>query len=165
MSECVRFLSVSECAVIAATTHQPSYYNPIRHPENNRYRRDLILSQMREQGYLSENEFERAMAEPLTLRVSEKPLAEQIRSWYVDMTLEDVIRDLCAEYGVSRSEASLWVHGGGLRIDLAMDPEIQAAVEEHYRTAVRLPTNAQGETAQSALILKARLPASRLLPF
>ena len=146
-------LTVSECATIAAITNQPSYYNPIRHPENNLYRRDLILTQMLEQGYLSEGDYERAVAQPIHLQVSERPGAEQIRSWYVDMALEDVINDLCREYGMSRAEASLRVHEGGLRIDLAMDTEIQRLVEEHYRTAVRLPTNEQGEMAQSALIV------------
>ena len=146
-------LTVAECATIAAITNQPSYYNPIRHPENNLYRRNLILQEMQSQGYLSDSEYQAAVSEPLRLQVSSNTETEEVRSWYVDMVIEDVINDLCREYGMSRSAASLRVHSGGLRIDIAMDPEIQKMVEDYYRTTVRTPTGADGEQAQSALIV------------
>ena len=145
-------LTLSECASIAAITNHPSYYNPIRRPENNLYRRNLILREMQNQGYLSEAEYLDAVNEPLELKVSDGS-GEGIRSWYVDMVIEDVISDLCREHGMSRSEASLRVHSGGLRIDVAMDPEIQEMVEDYYRTSVRVPTGENGEQAQSALIV------------
>lgn len=145
-------LTLAECASIAAITNHPSYYNPIRRPENNLYRRNLILREMQNQGYLSEAEYQDAVNEPLELKVSSGS-DEEVRSWYVDMVIEDVISDLCHEYGMSRSEASLRVHSGGLRIDVAMDPEIQELVEDYYRTSVRVPTGENGEKAQSALIV------------
>ena len=146
-------LTVAECATIAAITNNPSYYNPIRHPENNLKRRDLILSEMQKQGYLSQDAYQEALAEPLRLRVGASGVGEEIHSWYVDMVIEDVINDLIAQYGVSRSAASMWVHSGGLRIDAAIDPEIQELVETHYESAVRTPQNGSGESAQSALIV------------
>lgn len=146
-------LTAAECATIAAITNHPSYYNPIRHPENNLYRRDLILREMQLQGYLSDGEYALALAQPLELKVSGVKGEEEVRSWYLDMALEDVINDLCREYGMTRWEASMRVHSGGLRIDLAMDPEIQELVEDYYRTSIRTPTSANGEQAQSALIV------------
>ena len=47
-------LTLAECATLAAITNRPSYYNPIRYPQNNMERRNLILTQMREQGMISE---------------------------------------------------------------------------------------------------------------
>ncbi len=146
-------LTAAECATIAAITNHPSYYNPIRHPENNLYRRDLILREMRAQGYLTDGEYALALAQPLELKVSGVKGEEEVRSWYLDMALEDVINDLCREYGMTRWEASMRVHSGGLRIDLAMDPEIQDLVEDYYRTSIRTPTAENGEQAQSALIV------------
>ncbi len=43
-------LTLLECAALAAITNSPSYYNPIRHPENNAERRDTILCEMYAQG-------------------------------------------------------------------------------------------------------------------
>ncbi len=146
-------LTAAECATIAAITNHPSYYNPIRNPENNLYRRNLILREMQAQGYLTAEESASALAEPIQLTVSEGNGEDEIHSWYLDMALEDVINDLCREYGMTRWEASVRVHSGGLRIDLAMDAEIQKLVEEYYRTSVRTPTAENGERAQSALIV------------
>lgn len=148
-------LTVAECATIAAITNSPSYYNPIRNPQNNLERRNLILSEMYAQTLLNEDEYREAVASPLglDLRHDNGNAGEGINSWYVDMVIDDVINDLVAQYGLSRGAASGLVYSGGLRIDMAMDEEIQALVEEYYRTAVRLPSGANGAKAQSALIV------------
>ena len=147
-------LTLAETASIAAITNSPSYYNPIRHPEHNLTRRNIILREMLDQGYITFQEYESACIAPLQLRVDDSgAVSEGINSWYVDMVLEDVINDLIEEYGISRSLASQYVLSGGLRIDMAMDPEIQKLVEDYYRTAVTVPKNEKGESAQSALIV------------
>ena len=151
-SKSVEELSVQECAAIIAITNNPSYYNPIRHPENNRVRRDLILSQMYAQGYLRNENLNTILAVPTALKVK-TPGGGGANSWYTDMVAEDVINDLIEKYGMSRSAASHLFYTGGLHIDMAMDKGIQSIVEEYYKTAVKMPQNAKGETAQSALIV------------
>lgn len=146
-------LTVAEAATLAAITNSPSYYNPIRHPEHNLARRNLILSEMNAQGYLSDGEYEAAVSSPLGLSVSDLPEGEEINSWYLDMVIDDVIDDLVSTYGLSRSAASALVYRGGLRIDVAMDREVQKTVEDYYRMRVKTPTNADGVPAQSALIV------------
>lgn len=146
-------LTLAESACIAAITNRPSYYNPIRHPQNNLERRNLILSQMYAQGYITNEEYEEAVATELDLKIDAHDGGDGINSWYVDMVIEDVINDLITEYGVSRSVASRLVYAGGLRIDIAMDEQIQKTVEEHYRTSVSLPSNANGVRAQSSIIV------------
>jgi penicillin-binding protein 1A len=49
-------LTLSECAVIAGITQNPSKYNPISHPEQNAERRQKVLSNMLELGYISQDE-------------------------------------------------------------------------------------------------------------
>ncbi len=146
-------LTLAEAASIAAITNNPSYYNPIRNPANNLKRRDLILSEMRSQNYITEEEYRQALSEPLKLQVMESDPQSKIHSWYVDMVIEDVINDLVAEYSLSRSAASSLVFRGGVRIDLAMDPEIQAIVEDYYENAIQTPVNENGVKAQSSLIM------------
>ena len=46
----VQDLNLSECAVLAGITKNPSRYNPISHPEENEVRRTKVLNQMLEQG-------------------------------------------------------------------------------------------------------------------
>ncbi len=152
-SKSVSELTVSEAATIAAITNSPAYYNPIRHPEHNLARRNLILSEMYAQGYLTKEDYDEAIAEGLNLVPSKGTERDGINTWYADMVLEDVIGDLMREYGISRATASSLVYAGGVRIDVAMDAEIQAVVEEYYQTAVQTPINAKGEHAQSALIV------------
>ena len=151
-SKSVSELSPYECAAIIAITNNPSYYNPVRHPENNRARRDLILSQMNAQGYLSDEDFSVSRSAQTILNIK-TPSGGGSNSWYADMVVEDVINDLIEKYGMSRSAASHLFHTGGLHIDMAMDKEIQAIVENYYLTSVRVPQNAKGETAQSAIII------------
>ena len=146
-------LSLAECATIAAITNNPSYYNPIRHPQNNLKRRNLILSEMYDQGYINQIEYEKAKSEPLSLNVNESVGKEGINSWYTDMVIEDVVQDLMNKFSMSRTAATHLFYTGGLHIDIAMDGEIQSLVEEYYRQAIDLPRNEKGESPQSSIIL------------
>ena len=61
-------LSVNEAATLIGLCKNPSYYNPVRHPDRSRERRNVVLSQMRKAGYLSDAEFEKLSAEPVQLK-------------------------------------------------------------------------------------------------
>ena len=56
-------LTISECAVIASITQNPSKYNPIRHPEENAKRRETCLNKMLELGFISQAQYDEAMAD------------------------------------------------------------------------------------------------------
>lgn len=146
-------LTPAECAVIAAVTNNPSYYDPLTHPDHTLERRDLILSEMLAQRYLSQADYETALSAPLGLAERTKTDTGTVYSWYTDMVLEDVIADLAEKEGISRAAASAKVFGGGLRIETAMDPEVQKIAEDYYRNEMRTPKNGKGESAQSALIV------------
>ena len=107
-------LTLAECASLAAITNLPSYYNPIRYPQHNMERRNLILVQMREQGMISEQACAAALETPIELSVRERDAEDGINSWYADMVIEDILTDLTEEYGMSRSSASHLLWSGGL---------------------------------------------------
>ena len=146
-------LTLSECATIAAITNSPSYYDPLRHPENNKVRRDLILREMCEQGYIDEASRDAAIAEEIALNVDKTMQENQIHSWYVDMVLEDVIADLMEQKGYSRSMASLAVYTGGLKIYTAMDADVQRVLEEYYQKESNFYGASEGEAPQCAMIV------------
>lgn len=146
-------LTLSECACIAAITNSPTYYDPIKNPENNDRRRRLILSQMHEQGYITEAEYESAVAEKTVINLREEDKESKINSWYVDMAVEDVMRDLMNTYGYSRTMASLIVYTGGLNIYTVMDTEVQAILDAYYSDTSNFFSTTSGETPQSSMII------------
>lgn len=62
-------LTLSECAVLAAITQSPSYYNPITHPDHNKERRQKVLNNMLDQGYISQSEYDEAVADNVYDRI------------------------------------------------------------------------------------------------
>ena len=147
-------LTLSECAAIAAITNSPSYYDPIKNPENNDRRRIIILSEMYDQGYITLDEFQSAKAEKIVLTINDtRNDSDRINSWYVDMVIEDVINDIMTEYGYSRSMASLMLYTGGLKIYTVMDPKVQKTVEEYYEKVINFEWKAGAERPQSSMII------------
>lgn len=126
-------LNLNECACIAAITNNPSYYDPIKKAENNKIRKDLILSEMLSQGYITKEEFDSAYGKDVELNVKLEYDKREVNSWYVDMVIEDVIDDLIEAYDCSREAANLMIYTGGLKIYTAMDAEVQACLEEYYK--------------------------------
>ena len=125
-------LDLLECVCLAAITNNPSYYNPIRMPENNKYRRDVILTEMYEQGKISKEEFDENFERDIELNPDSSSVESKINSWYIDMVVDDVIADLAAHYGYSRETAAGIVYNGGLRIVTAMDITVQKTMERYY---------------------------------
>ncbi len=150
-SKSVDELDLLESAAIAAITKNPSYYDPIKHPENNRERREVILSQMLEQGYISSAEYDSVHGKELTLNIGRE--ASTINSWYADMVVEDIINDLCTSLGYTRAAASYLVYNGGLRIYTAQDPRVQAEVEAYYADESNFPSDDRAEGRSGIIVI------------
>ncbi len=150
-SKSVSELTLLESAAIAAITKNPSYYDPINHPENNRDRRDVILSQMLEQGYIDQADFDSAYEKELTLNIGRE--AAVVNSWYTDMVVEDIINDLMTELGYTRAAASYLVYNGGLHIYTAQDPSVQETVESYYADESNFPSDDREEGRSGIIII------------
>ena len=152
-SKPVSDLTLTECAAIAAITNNPARYNPITRPEDNKRRRDLILRQMMEQGYISEETCAEALATPTVLSPSEPVNPSPITSWYGDLVVSDVIADLQARLGYSYRAASLLVSYGGLQIITAIDEEMQTVLEDYYEDVTHFPEGEAGRPQSSCILL------------
>ena len=150
-SKSVTELNLCECAAIAAITNNPSYYDPIRNPQNNLERRRLILTEMYEQGYISEESYTMACNEELSLNIDDNT-SNGINLWYVDMVINDVITDLMTQKNYSRAMASMLIYTGGLKIYTAMDLEVQQIVESYYKNTSNFYWNGESNP-QSAMII------------
>jgi penicillin-binding protein 1B len=111
-------LNLPEVALLVAMVKGPSLYNPRRHPERVRERRDLVIAQMLELGMLDEQAARRARR--AALGVTERPGA--LGSAYPDF-LDLVRRQLRRDY---REED---LQSEGLRVFTTLDPVVQDAAQ------------------------------------
>ena len=124
-------LSLSECATIAGITQNPSKYNPLTHPDKNQDRREKVLTNMLEQGYITQAQYDEAESDTDSLyrRIQTANLEvggdSSVDSYYADAVKEAVTEDLIAA-GYTETQAYVMVYSGGLSIFSAMDPDIQA---------------------------------------
>ena len=66
-SKGTRDLSVTEAALLVGLCKNPSYFNPVRHEDRCLERRNVVLSQMRKEGYLTDADYEKYSKEPIKL--------------------------------------------------------------------------------------------------
>ena len=85
-------LTLAECASIIGITNNPSKYDPFISRENNKTRQETILKQMYEQGYISKEQYDEAMAQELVFVRSESEESTQtIYSYYAEAVINDVL--------------------------------------------------------------------------
>lgn len=131
-------LTLTECAALISITNNPSAYNPFNYPENNLKRRCLVLDQMCDQGYITEEARDAAKAEQLVLfygEVEEEEVTEtqdEYYSWYTETVIVEVAEDLAELYGIDEKSARQMIYSGGLQIYSCLDPNVQAHVDDVY---------------------------------
>ena len=129
-------VNASEAAVIAGIANSPTYFDPIYYPENNKERRDKTLRDMLEQGYLTQAEYDEAMAdnvyERIAARAEEQGTSQEVFTYYEDAAIRQILQDLQDKLGYSSEQAVNKLYGGGLKVYLAQDNQMQAIVDEEY---------------------------------
>ena len=128
-------LTLSECAVIAGITQNPVGYNPITHPESNEEKREIVLQYMVNQGYITKEQQQEALADDVYTRIQVvnnkvKESGDNVYSYFVDRLVTEVQRDLINKCGYTREEAYQLLYSGGLEIFTTQDKAIQAIVDE-----------------------------------
>ncbi|MCL2300090.1 MAG: transglycosylase domain-containing protein [Firmicutes bacterium] len=129
-------LNIAECAALASITKAPSFYDPIKNLDNNRERMEYCLKEMRDQGKITREEYEEALAYPIEFQAepaaAQQSQPEQVNNYYVDFIIDTVISDLKRQYDMSESEAWRKVYYGGLKIFAAVDMDIQKSMEDVF---------------------------------
>ncbi len=136
-------LNLSECAVIAAITQNPSRYNPITHPEENVKRRQKVLDDMLDQGYISQQEYDQAMTDDVYSRIQIADSENEdsaVNTYFVDALTDDVLEDLIAA-GYNETQAYTLLYSGGLKIYSTQDPKIQKICDDAFADESNFPAN------------------------
>lgn len=129
----VEDLTLSECAVLASITNNPTMYNPFTNPENLNSRRNHVLDEMYAQGYITQEEHDAACAESITLTETSSSAENATRSsqnsYFTDALYYELLNDLQEKLNMTEDEARSMIFNGGLRVYSTVDPEVQTAIE------------------------------------
>ena len=152
----VNELNLSECAVIASITQNPSRLNPISHPEDNAKRRKKVLDNMLDQEYISRTEYDEAMADDVYSRIqiaNEGSEDSTVNTYFVDSLTTDVMDDLLAA-GYNETQAFTLLYSGGLKIYSTQDPNIQAICDEIFSNEENYPADTRWQLSYALTIKK-----------
>ena len=135
-------LTVAEGALLAGIIKSPSNYAPHIQPENALKRRNLILKSMLDAGAIDQNEYSKAVSEPITLSENKKSASG---SWYTDA----VVAEACEILETDSEE----IMAMDLHIYTAYNPAMQQNTDELFKNGANFPNPADdGTPVQAALI-------------
>ncbi|HEV7574084.1 MAG TPA: PBP1A family penicillin-binding protein [Thermoanaerobaculia bacterium] len=139
----VTYLTLPEAATLAGIIRSPNVLSPLAHPDRAKVRRDTVLQLMKEQGYISDTEYEQAVASPLT--TSRFPKTSRSAPFFVDL----VLKQLKETYPETQLRTE------GLRVFTTLDTMMQRSAEQsldsgiealnkHYPYLRKSPTPLEG---------------------
>jgi penicillin-binding protein 1B len=114
----IRSLTLPEAATLAAIVRGSSYYNPYRHPERVRERRNAIIALMRQNGYVNDRDYAVAVESPLTLVSG--PAESSDAPYFVDL-LYDTLEKRFPGYDFQANSAKIYT---------TLDLDLQRAANE-----------------------------------
>jgi penicillin-binding protein 1A len=119
-------LTPDEAAFLAALPKGPNNYHPKRRPEAAKGRRDWVLGEMADNGFLTDIELTQALARPLTTQ--DAPRRAQYDD--ADFFVEEARRQAIARFGERP------VNAGGLYLRTTLDPSLQSAARSALMTGL-----------------------------
>jgi len=127
-------LTISEIAVIAGITKNPSQFDPVIFPEENAYRREDVLDKMLELGYITDAQYQVAMADDVYERIQieydNQKASQTYYTYYEDAILKQLTADLMEIYGCTEEQASMMIYTEGFSIYSVQDKEIQKICDD-----------------------------------
>ncbi|MBN6188169.1 PBP1A family penicillin-binding protein [Aneurinibacillus sp. BA2021] len=146
----VEDLSLEEGATLAALPKAPNLYNPIAHPDNSLKRRNLVLSLMAKNGFITEEQKVKAQKAPL--KVQENPPSNSRISpeyaTYIDY-LTDEAED---QLGITEDQLLY----GGYKIVTYLDSKAQKAMYEEYQKNKNFPGGTDPKVQSAMVIMEAK---------
>ncbi|MBQ6440856.1 MAG: transglycosylase domain-containing protein [Mogibacterium sp.] len=163
----VEDLTLAESAALAALPQAPDTYALLKDEadDNTTYlkkyglyanglsveRRDLVLDLMAEQGFVEPEKAEKAkkkLSKILHPHIAKKP---KELTYFTDYLTAQVTEDLMKQYSMTKDEAEMLIHTGGLRIYSTIDQDIQRAINTEFSDDYNFPY--AEEDPQAAMVV------------
>ena len=119
-------LSLPQLALLAGMPQAPNQYDPYSHPEAALERRNLVLSEMKEQNYISAEQYEKAINTPITNGLQSLKSANSYPA-YMDNYLKEVIDQVEQETGYNLLTT-------GMEVYTNVDKDVQKRLWDVYNT-------------------------------
>ena len=137
-------LTLSESATIAGLIKAPSHLSPKKNMEKSVERRNLVLSLMLREQYISQKDYDEAVGQDLKLADSTVPHDKVNYPYYIDRVVDEAM----TTYKLTKDE----VLSGGLHITTAINPVVQDALEDVYADDANFPEGPPDQLLQSASV-------------
>ncbi len=147
-------LSLAQIASIAGITQFPSRYDPLANPDANKEKQEVVLSKMLELEFISQEEYDEAVAEKLDF--SNGKSADSLPAtnrYFSDAVINEVLEDLEKKAGYPRQIALKMLYTGGLKIYSSVNPRVQEIIEEVYSDDNNFPASYGDEIMQSSIVV------------
>ena len=143
-------LNLSECAILAGITQNPTKFNPIINPESNQKRRKEVLQHMLDQNYITQDQYDEALADDVYSRIQaaqEKNSSTEntVYTYFEDELTDQIINDLMNIKGYTKTQATNLLYSGGLKVYTTQDSTIQNILDEEYSDPSNYPDTVQYE--------------------
>lgn len=139
-------LSAAEAATLIGITNAPGRYDPYKHPDACREKRDRVLYAMHRDGVIDDASYSAALLEELCLsnNTDEDAAAGNASinsgacSWFVESAKAQILNDIMEQYNVSRMAALMLLRGS--HVYLSMDIEAQEVLDSVFSDMNSLPS-------------------------
>lgn len=157
-------LSLVQCASLAALPQAPDSYALVQMlgtgetPDDNdtiikkrpnkyvandesKNRRETCLALMKDQGYITEDQYNKAKGQKLTKFLNAQLSNKASKySYFHEYLLDEVIQDLMEKYDYSKDKATDLVYTGGLNIYSTVDSHAQAMIVKEFNKDSNFPS-------------------------
>lgn len=120
-------LTIGEAATLARCVRRPSDENPVRDPEAAKANRNIVLATMLEESMISQQEYDKALAEPIKTRAQRPRVLthEKVAPFFVDYILAEL------------KAKNIDISAGGVKVVTTLDTRAQDIADSGVRKWVR----------------------------
>lgn len=155
--------SLSQIAYLCAIPNSPTYYNPYKYPERALDRRDKILHDMRECGYIDDDQYMQAMSETIHIEDAKDEFNDYLASYAIKCAVEyfmkldgfefmyyfdtpDTYRDYLEKYKEAYEVARHTFYTGGYKVYTTLDKDIYSMMQENLDKTLEFNQDMDAET-------------------
>ncbi len=122
-------LDIDEAAVLVGMINAPTLYNPRRNPKAALDRRNLVISRMATNHFISEEEAEKLKRSPIELNYRKMDVSQGIAPYFRESVIKDEVRKLLKDMRKPNGE-KYDIYKDGLKIYTSINPRMQVYAEE-----------------------------------
>lgn len=138
-------LTLEEAALLAGLPKAPTHYSPWRDEEKAVARRNVVLTLMKNQGFIEEADYELAVSKPSGAVAPHSTKLSGDYHAYSNFVIDEAL----SKYGLTEND----ILTGGLQIYTAMDPQVQNAVDEVFADPSLWPEANGDQIVQGGMII------------